>query len=197
MGEVLKLEGTTNYKICGVIKDFPGKTHLNFNMLMSGYEIPMFQSKNYFNSISTYVYFRTDNPLNKKKFETELKEFYKRHTGQEKEYLVFLTEKLTDLHLNSHRIYDFGKKGKLNILYALAIVAVLILMAACINYMNLSTTRSSYRTKEIAVRKVSGARYSDLLFQFMGESVLIAFFALFLAVVLVESFLLNSEVCWK
>ena len=97
------------------------------------------------------------------------------------------------LHLHLTPFHDvhlaaFGEteKGRLGTIYGFAAIAVLILLIACFNYMNLATARAAVRAREIALRKVMGARRGQLIAQFMGESVLTALVALCLAFGIVE-----------
>ncbi len=93
-------------------------------------------------------------------------------------------QKLTDIHLYSHTDYEAEPNGDINKVYIFSAIALFILLIACINYMNLSTARSSLRAKEIGIRKVIGARKKELIFQFLSESVLIAWSAIIIAFVL-------------
>lgn len=93
----------------------------------------------------------------------------------------FNLEPLRDVHFNSDLIYDTPKKGNKAYVLLFAVVAVLILAIACINYINLSTADATRRAKEVALRKVSGAQRPQLVAQFIGGSVLIAVLAIALA----------------
>lgn len=93
-------------------------------------------------------------------------------------------QKLTDIHLQSHLDDEIEPNGDIKRVYIFSIIALFILLIACINYMNLSTARSALRAKEIGIRKVIGAQRKEIIRQFLGESVLITWFALILAGVL-------------
>jgi putative ABC transport system permease protein len=80
----------------------------------------------------------------------------------------------------------YPNKGNISYVYLFSLTAFCILLLACINFMNLSTARYATRAKEVGMRKVVGARRSDLIKQFLGESTLLAFLALLIAVFLVE-----------
>ena len=75
-------------------------------------------------------------------------------------------QKLTDIHLRSNMDYEAEPNGDINRVYIFSIIALFILLIACINYMNLSTARSALRAREIGIRKVIGARKKELIFQF-------------------------------
>ena len=93
-------------------------------------------------------------------------------------------QKLTDIHLYSHTDYEAEPNGDITRVYIFSAIALFILLIACINYMNLSTARSALRAKEIGIRKVIGARKKELIFQFLSESVLIAWAAIIIAFIL-------------
>ena len=96
---------------------------------------------------------------------------------------------VTDIHLHSHLDAEFARNGSITYVYMLILIAVFILVIACINFMNLSTARSSKRAVEVGIRKAIGAGNGSLVQQFIGESVLASVIALVLAVVLLASLL--------
>jgi len=132
---------------------------------------------------------KTDKNIDLSGFDKKFQEFEEKYYEPWKESSLFRLQKLNDLHLRNDRIYDFAKTNNLNILYLLSGVGLLILLIACINYMNLSTAQSLYRNKEIGIRKVVGAGRGRLIRQMLGESVFLAIIAVFISIVLVESFM--------
>ncbi|MBD0333757.1 MAG: FtsX-like permease family protein, partial [Chitinophagaceae bacterium] len=99
---------------------------------------------------------------------------------------TFLTlRKLTDIHLYSHKDSEIEENGDIKRVYIFSAIALFILLIACINYMNLSTARSSLRAKEIGVRKVIGAGKEELILQFLSESVLLCTLAAIFSLLLV------------
>jgi len=88
---------------------------------------------------------------------------------------------LTDVHLHSNKSYEFEANSNIQFVYIFSVVAVLILLIACVNFMNLSTARSANRAKEVGIRKVSGSTKGHLIIQFLTESILLSFFSLVLA----------------
>ena len=101
----------------------------------------------------------------------------------------FLLQPLLDIHLNSHLDYEIEPNSDIKYVYIFSIIAGFILLIACINFMNLTTARSSTRSKEVGIRKVLGSNKARLVKQFLTESILLTFFAVLIAVVLVEVFL--------
>ena len=91
-------------------------------------------------------------------------------------------QKITDIHLRSHTDYEAEENGDINRVYIFSAIALFILLIACINYMNLSTARSTLRAREIGIRKAVGAqRKRESMAQFLSESVLVSWIALVLA----------------
>lgn len=91
-------------------------------------------------------------------------------------------QKLTDIHLTSNLSDELGENSDITYIYIFTSIAVLILVIACINYMNLATARSARRAKEVGMRKVFGAGKSSLINQFLTESVLLTLFAVLLSI---------------
>jgi putative ABC transport system permease protein len=88
---------------------------------------------------------------------------------------------LEAIHLHSTKDYEMEPNGDINTVYIFSFIAILILVIACVNFMNLSTARSANRAKEVGIRKVAGSTKGDLITQFLTESVLLSFFSLLLA----------------
>jgi putative ABC transport system permease protein len=93
---------------------------------------------------------------------------------------------LTDIHLRSHLEFEIEPNSNIAYVYIFSAIAVLILLIACINFMNLATARSAHRAKEVGVRKVLGSNRVQLVSQFLSESMLLTFVALLFALALVE-----------
>src|SRR5690606_28473371 len=100
--------------------------------------------------------------------------------------MQYYLQPLPEIHLNNDFSYDISPAGNKAYVYIYGFVALFILLIACINYMNLSTARSSKRAKEVGLRKVIGAHRSQLIWQFVGESVFITLLAILVALALVE-----------
>src|SRR5690606_18686097 len=92
---------------------------------------------------------------------------------------------LTSIHLYSNRGLEVEANGNVNTIYIFSAIAFFILLIACINFMNLSTAQSLRRAKEVGIRKVVGSKKTQLVFQFLSESLLVSIFALIISIALI------------
>lgn len=190
----IRMDNRANFKVTGVFKAFPDNSHvhprimLSFNTLKNpdiyGEEALQTQWGN--NSFFTYLLLPDGyDPHN---LEAQFPAFLDRHlspeasgTNKASNFSSLHLTALTDIHLHSHKDSELEENGKINRVYIFSAIALFILLIACINYMNLATARSVLRAREIGVRKVIGAGKGELVMQFLGESVLIAWIAAILA----------------
>ena len=200
IGKTLRLNNTDYYKITGVIKNMPAQSHLHFNLIssMSGYADS--RNTNWINvNYLTYILLRkgaTEHDLDgylseatKKYAEPLLKGFIHSSIADlesKGDHFKFVTIPLTKIHLYSPLTGELEPSGNIQYVYIFIIIAVFILLIACVNFMNLSTARSAGRSKEVGVRKVLGSSRGTLIYQFLTESVLTSFIALIIAIVFAE-----------
>ena len=198
IGKTLHLDNTQDYKITAVIKNTPVQSHLHFNIIKSITERrdrnnPEWTSENFI----TYFLVRpgvSESQLDgylkeatKKYAEPNLREFI--HTSiadleQKGDHFRFVAIPLTKIHLYSTLTNEEEPSGNIEYVYIFIVIAVFILLIACVNFMNLSTARSAGRSKEVGVRKVLGSSKATLIYQFLTESVITSFIALAIAVVI-------------
>jgi putative ABC transport system permease protein len=184
---------TITYTVTGVLADIPPTNHLQFDALGSFNTIykPNFMTFWGGNWLNTYLELApgTDPRALERKFPAYLKKYMP--DGGYKGYTLFL-QPLRDIHAGSQEIgldnnnFQEFDRTYTNIFMAIALI---VLAIACINFMNLSTARSSERAREVGIRKTVGSTRSQLGLQFIGESVLLAFLSLGIAILLVEAFL--------
>ncbi|MDB4901002.1 MAG: cell division protein FtsX [Mucilaginibacter sp.] len=198
IGKTLYLNNTSNYKITGVIKNTPVQSHIHFSFIKSINEIPGINSGGWLSeNYITYMLLRpgiTQKDLNhylkeatKKYAEADLRQFI--HTSiadldQKGDHFRFVTIPLTKIHLYSTLTNEQEPSGNAEYVYIFIVIAIFILLIACVNFMNLSTARSAGRSKEVGVRKVLGSNRGTLIYQFLIESTLTSFIALIIALVL-------------
>ena len=198
INKFIRMDNRYNFKVTGIFQPFPNPAHmhpqvlLSFNTLKDSaiYGEKGLQTNWGNNSFFTYLLLPKDYPA--KSLEAQLPAFVDRHMPTDgapagikpHQFTKLFLQPLTDIHLHSHLDEEIEENGDINRVYIFGAIALFILLIACINYMNLSTARSTLRAKEIGIRKVSGARREELIAQFLTESVLLAFMALVLAAAL-------------
>ena len=190
MGLMLKIENRFNTRISGVIREAPSNSHFHFVMIGSLSTFKQLYGQREFqswssNNYATYLLLPQDYPVDS--LGTQFPAFLDRHLGESSHNRNRLhLQRLTDIHLHSHLDSELEPNSDIVNVYIFSAIAVFVLLIACINFMNLSTARSSVRAKEVGMRKVVGAQRGHLIRQFLSESLLMAFMALFLAVALVK-----------
>lgn len=198
VGKTLVLNDTQNYKVTGVIKDIPKQSHFNYGFFLSMSSNGDSKETTWLsNNFNTYVLLKPGADF--KKLNAQLPALMRKHINVELQSVIHLTmdefEKagnyfrmnltpLTDIHLYSNRVGELGHNGSIQYVYILSAIALFILLIACVNFMNLSTARSSNRAREVGVRKVLGSPRSSLIAQFLIESILVTFISTLIAVVL-------------
>lgn len=191
IGKVLRVEEGLNFEVTGVIEDLPTQSHLKIDILGSLNTFRQFMPNGQFpqtwiwNPCWTYVLLHdgTDPAL----LDEKMPEFYENHYNDLRDADVSLyLQPLTDIHLKSHHVYEMRPNSNIVYVYILSIVAAIILILACINFMNLATASSAGRAKEIGIKKVFGSHKKSLVFQFLGEAVVQSFFAMLIAIIIVE-----------
>jgi putative ABC transport system permease protein len=199
IGKTLKVDNTDLYNITGVIKDVPPQSHLHFNFIKS--MVSLTSSKSDFwlsNSFMTYVLVRkgtTQSELDRylkqtaeKYAEPQLMNVaHSSFSDLEKkgDYFKYASIPLTKIHLYSQLSSEVEPSGNIEYVYISAIIGLLILLIACINFMNLSTAQSAGRAKEVGVRKVIGSGRANLVRQFLTESLLTALVAFIFSIALI------------
>ena len=181
---------TLAFKVTGIMEDIPANSHLQFDALFSFNTIikPDFMQNWGGNWLVTYLELAPG--ANIASLEKKFPSFLKKHMkeGGWKYYELFL-QPLADVHAKSvdltHDYVNFQKFDR-TYTYIFSVIAIIVLIIACVNFMNLSTARSTGRAKEVGIRKAIGAQRYQLAGQFIGESVLLSFIALFLAVCAVK-----------
>jgi putative ABC transport system permease protein len=189
IGQILKIDNT-EYEITGVVPDPPSNTHLKYNIIMTIDDLADDYHIASWNHMYLYTYIKLREGVEPNEFEDKIRNVADPHTksqikegGMRQEYFL---QSVGNIHLHSHLIAESGRSGNPTYLYIFSAVGLVILLLACINFMNLATARSTNRAKEVGMRKVIGAHRKQLILQFLGESLLTAFLALILALLLAE-----------
>ena len=189
--------GKIDYTVKGVFENTNTKSHLAPNLVLSMQNGDIGQWVNGQNSwannnlFHTYVKFQKG--IRPQDFEAKLPSFFQKYAGDELstyniEKTLFL-QPLKDIYLRSDIGNEIAPNGSMTYIYIFGAIAFFLLLIACVNFMNLSTARSEKRAKEVGVRKVMGANKDALVFQFLGESMLLSLLSLLLSFSLVVAVL--------
>ena len=199
MGGIVNYDNRRDYIVKGIVKEPKGHAHFQFDMFMAQNEV-----NNIWISNNFYTYFRLKEGVDIDVFAEEMKaNFIKKIEPNVEAFLKVTIEEffeqgnsfeyqlqpIENIHLHSHLQWEIKQNGNIIYIYIFIGIAVLVILIAGINFMNLSTARSGKRAKEVGVRKVSGASRKMLIMQFLTESIIQSFIALFLAYILVELFI--------
>lgn len=188
LNKIVKLDNKENYKITGVLKNLPNNTEFDFEYLISlTPDAGRFYGGESWETNTFYTYVLLQPNTNIGQFNDKIKKEIVRYSP-EAQTEIFL-HPMSKWHLYSR--FENGKVagGRIEIVHLLMLIGGLILLIACINFMNLSTAQSQKRAKEVGVRKVIGAGKGGLISQFLCESILVAFMAGVLALGIVQLFL--------
>ena len=179
-----------NCEVTGVLDDFPQNSHIRFNYIISYETLPEWM-KEFWYLHEAYTYLLLSPGKNPKDIEDQfpaMAEKYKTSEAlKDKTWAVSLVP-LKDIHLNPQKQYEKEIKGSRNSLITLLIIAFVILLTAWINYVNLTTARSMERSKDVGIRKVSGALRFQLIRQYMMESWMVNLAATLLAALFLFAF---------
>ncbi|MBN8823305.1 MULTISPECIES: ABC transporter permease [unclassified Spirosoma] len=177
MGRTVKLNNKDLFTVTGVLKDLPTNTRFNFEYLLSwAYNRQNGNDDEYWGNNSTQTYVELKPKATLASIEPKLKLLRKRYDKDDPKGEVFLYP-MSRWRLYSSFTHGVENGGLIDFVKLFGLIAVFILLIACINFMNLSTARSEKRAKEVGIRKASGAQRGSLIAQFLGESILIAFLA--------------------
>jgi len=208
MGKVMKVGSSReDYQVTGVMKDMPENSHIHFNFLASFITLKgrypyyrdesdyFFGSSNFSDNV-TYTYMRLAWDADSGEVAARIPGFIDRHLPtyeSESGDIIYpsqwnnlILRKVTDIHLHSHTNNELEANSDIRYVTLFTLIAIFILIIACINFMNLSTARAVKRAREVGLRKVVGANRRLLTAQFLGESLLIALLAMALALALVS-----------
>jgi putative ABC transport system permease protein len=198
--EMIVEDDTILYTVTGVVQNVPDNSHLKFDMLASMSTYPGQANNQIWLSNNFYTYFAAKNGTDQRVLQAKLGGLVTKYVGPQVKQLIgvsfedfkksgndygFALEPLKDIHLKGAPQYNLEPMGSLTTVYIFSVIAILILVIAVINYVNLATAKSVNRAKEVGIRKVSGANRTGLISQFLGESLLVTAAASILAVLLV------------
>ena len=199
IGKVIKVDfsyglGRVDFKITGVSENVPDNSHFHYDLLVSSASFPTFINNTGWSSNNFITYLLLQEGTSQAWFDEKLKEFTRRHMGGERfdawvakgNYWEYFLQPITGIHLNSDLNGEFEANGNKTYVFIFSVISVIILFIACINFMNLSTAKSSLRAREVGLRKVVGSSRSRLMRQFLSESILMSFISLALGLLIIQ-----------
>ncbi len=185
-----------DYIVGAVIEDVPQNSMLDFSAMVLLDENALSDTALLTNDLwpNSFNYFLTNSSFDVEEFNNKMPDFVDRNFTRQigfsddkrSDLIKFESINLKDLHLKSYGEFETKPRGDQATIYIYIIVSILILLIASINFMNLSTARASLRAKEIGLRKLVGAAKNKLVVQFLSESIIYAFAALLIGLVIVE-----------
>lgn len=196
IGKVLRMDNDRPLTVTAVMADVPTNSHLQIDFVIpfafldkNNYLYPG-DSPDDWADFKHYCYIQfhpntATDPQKRQELEGQINHFYRAHTNSALQKTAFQLQPLHDIHLHSQNLQlDVASQGNHQYVDTMFYVAFFILLVACINFMNLATARSARRAKEVGLRKVVGADRAQLVVQFLGEALLIAYISFLLSIVL-------------
>ena len=191
IGKVIRFADKTEYKVSGILQDIPQNSHFTIHFMISFNSRERMTGRNYntWNYLQ-YTYFLLREDTNIRELEEKLnqlpdKYYYSSLEMKERRQLKYHLQPLSRIHLHSHRNFEIDENGDIKMIYILLSIAFLILVIACINYMNLTTARSVRRAREVGIRKMAGATRTQLAKQFICESMIFTILSFVISLALV------------
>ncbi len=197
LGGTLVINNGHPYTVTGVFKDIPDNSHIRFDFVASLESLYAsgLERENW-SAGGAHTYVLLEEQGDQETFEAKLDEFRDKYMAgpfnieKGKEPSIALTAtRLADIHLYSNASSELIPQGDITYVYIFSAIAFLILLIACINYINMATARAVTRAREVGIRKVSGARRIELIRQYLSESFLFVTISLFIALIIAELFL--------
>lgn len=196
MGKTLNVNDQFDLEVTSVIENIPENTHFHFDFLISYVTLKPLNTGEYYTwaDFGHFNYVVLKDGVNAKQLAGKISEWSGRYISwSEEEYkafeqgrIGFRLQPLTDIHLYSNIKWELEANGNIAYIYIFAGAALFILLIACVNFMNLTTARSLTRAKEVGLRKSVGAHHSQLILQFLAESVLLCALSVILALTIID-----------
>ena len=188
IGKSLEIDTWDPRVVTAVIKDLPDNSHFKFDILASlhfrqdnGQLIDINSIWGWYNY---YTYMKLKPGASIAAVDKKIRAVFKKNQPENKN--IFYSQPVTSIHLTSNLKWELRPNSDRSYIYIFGTIALFILLIACINYINLTTARSSLRAKEIGIRKVSGAVKTSLIRQFLTESILVALLASFVSLIMAQ-----------
>ncbi len=191
LDKTIRKNSKNDFTVTGVIANIPDNSHLKFDFVQPMRYLARDNNdlkNNVWDNFNWYTYIRLNKNADQSKagiaaIEKKMQDVYKKNEQVLK--VAFVLQPLADIHLHSNFLADIPGHGNAQNVYIFIIVAIFILVVACLNFMNLATARAARRAKEVGLRKVVGAVRPHLMGQFLAESLVVALLSLVLALLII------------
>ncbi len=198
MGKLLTVSNSGEFKVTGLIDKVPDNSHFKFEAFVS--MSTQQRQRDTWSNVGYYTYLVLHPQTNTTELEKKFRDLVAKYVVPEIQQdmgvslaeaqksvdtFVFYLQPLQRIHLYSHTSYEMEPNGDIKYVYIFSALAAFILLLACVNFINLSTATSAKRAREVGVRKVMGSLKTQLIYQFLTESILVAFCAMAFAYLLV------------
>lgn len=203
LGKVVTFNDSSFYKVTGIIKNIPKQSHLDFDFILPFVDTDQNEDVTWFNNdVHTYILLKPGTDINM--FKAKMPAFLTKYAEPQLQSVLHMTfakleasgsyfglsfTPLRDIHFSADIRDSLGQTGNITIIYIFSAIALFILLIACVNFMNLSTARSSKRAREVGVRKVLGSPRKHLIVQFLTESIIVTMAGALIAIVVAWLFL--------
>ena len=191
IGKTILLDNSKELVVTGVMENIPSNTHFDFDILVSmeSHDWVKEAEENLWSGIVFHTYIKVRPGTNLKELSSKMN-YYLDHFPEDPNgegvNMKINLQPVADIHLKSHLKWELKPNGNITYIILFITIAILVVVVASINYINLATARYTQRVKEVGVRKVFGAMRKQLIFQFMSESLIVALAAFLIATVLVQ-----------
>ncbi len=204
IGKLVTVNDTTLLTVTAVRKEFPSNSHMHPDFIGSLSTLPESREENWISLDGSYTYAVLSEEISPEQFEARLQNVVTTYIGpllaemtgssydefvQAGNSFIFFLEPLTDIYLRSEVYNQLEPGGSYMTVVLFAVIACIILIVACINFVNLATARSTERANEVGVRKAVGSSRGELIRQFLAESIFLCAIAVVVAVVIVSNFI--------
>jgi len=185
VNQTLLVHNRWHYTISGILKDQPSNMHIDIDFLLTPDSIPSFTRENW-GALGLFSYVKLKKNVDPSILEKRFQDYTVEKMGEKWADIVkFKLQPIADIHLKSDRLHEVAKTSDLKQLRYLMGIALLILIMAGVNFMNIYSSRAEYRSKEVGLRKVVGANRINLISQFLLESLLFTIIALVLSFIFI------------
>ena len=188
VGQLLQVNNRTDYTVTGLMPDVPSNSHIQFDFIASFSSLPASKEQIWWSAnYQTFILVKPGTNITSLSQKTNdiVKKVLASELTNPGDYAKYNFMPLADIYLRSD-VDEYEVVGNIQYVYLFGLIALLIVVIACINYVNLATARAADRAKEVGIRKVVGAMKNQLFIQFIGESIIITFISFFAAFVLAQ-----------